>query len=259
MLQIKRFDPRTIKEGALCLMVAKRGSGKSVLARDIMYHKRDIPFGIVMSGTEDGNSFYSSFVPDLFVYSDFDRDALERLINRQRRMAKQGVADPCFVIMDDLAFDKRFLSDRLMRALFFNGRHWRIFLLICVQYLMDIPPAMRAQIDYVFCLKENMYREKLYRNFFRVFPSLDAFNACMDVVTDDYGCLVLDNTKNSSRVSDVCFHYKARPERKFRVGSPAFWGYNKQHLDEKYDMRDEEQEEKKVGSKKPSLRVRKLM
>lgn len=34
-----------------------------------------------------------------------------------------------------------------------------------MQYAMDIPPALRANIDYVFCLRENIQanREKLYK------------------------------------------------------------------------------------------------
>lgn len=257
MIQIQRFDPRKIKDGAICLMVAKRGSGKSVLARDIMYYKRNIPSGIVMSGTEDGNSFYSSFVPDLFIYSDFDRNALERLIERQRRLAKRGIADPCFVIMDDLAFDKKFLNDKLIRMLFMNGRHWNIFVLFCAQYLMDIPVSLRSQIDYVFTLKENMYRERLWKNFFRMFPNLDMFNAVMDEVTQNFGCLVLDNTGDSSKVSDVCFHYKAKYDRKFRLGCPSFWGYHKVHLDSNYEERSEKHEDK-TAKRKPTLTVKKL-
>jgi hypothetical protein len=261
MIQIKRFDPRTIKDGAICLMVAKRGSGKSVLAKDIMYYKRNIPWGVVMSGTEDGNSFYSGFVPDIFVYSDFDRPALERLVNRQRKLVKQGIADPCFVIMDDLAFDKKFLNDKLIRQLFMNGRHWNVFVLFCVQYLMDIPPSLRAQIDYVFTLKENLYREKLWKNFFRMFPSFDMFNAVMDEVTQDFGCLVLDNTGNSSKVSDVVYHYKARFDRKYRLGSPASWGYSKQNFDDRYEERmhqDNASSSLQSVKKKPVLTVKKL-
>ena len=50
-LQLRKFDPATIGDGRICVIIAKRGSGKSFLTFDLMHHKKHIPFGVVMSGT----------------------------------------------------------------------------------------------------------------------------------------------------------------------------------------------------------------
>ena len=41
-----------------------------------------------------------------------------------------------------------------MRLLFMNGRHWKIMLIITMQYPLGIPPNLRTNIDYVFILRE---------------------------------------------------------------------------------------------------------
>lgn len=251
-VEIRKFDPRTMKDSVVCVLIAKRGSGKSVLARDLLYFKRHLAAGVVMSGTEDGNGYYSSFVPDLFIYSEYDRAALERLVERQRRMSKAGTAQPVFVVMDDCLYDRKFLSDKVIRNIFMNGRHLSLFVLITAQYCYDLSPNLRANTDFVFVLRENLYREKLYKNFFTMVPSFDMFNSLMDSCTADYGCMVLDNSNPSTTWSDSVFWYKASPERKFKLGSPTYWGYSKQRYDRGYDDRVLE---KKTGE----LKVRRVL
>ena len=97
-LQLRKFKPENMPNDATSIFVAKRRSGKSVAVKDIMWHKRNIPCGIVCNGTEEGNSFYGEFIPDLFVYSDFDKDAIERVIQRQRKLVN-GVNKDKPVIM----------------------------------------------------------------------------------------------------------------------------------------------------------------
>ena len=75
-LQLKKFDPSKIGDDKVCVFIGKRGTGKSTLVTDIMYYKKHIPVGIVMSGTEDGNHYYRQFVPDLFIYGDYNKSAI---------------------------------------------------------------------------------------------------------------------------------------------------------------------------------------
>lgn len=229
-LELKKFDPRKIDDACVIVAVGKRRTGKSFLIKDLMYYKKHIPCGVVCSGTEDGNSFYSTIVPEVFVYNHFDREAIERVVERQRKIIKSGgKAHPVFIVLDDLLYDKKFLNDKLVRSLFMNGRHFKICLWLSAQYLVDVPPALRANIDYVFVLRDNLYREKLWRNIFQIFPTLDMFHAAMDSCTADFGALVLDNTNPSTNIADCVFWYKAKDHGKFKMGSPAFWTFAKKH------------------------------
>eukprot|EP00899_Mesostigma_viride_P011327 jgi/Mesvir1/20195/Mv13433-RA.1 len=95
-VRLRKFDPAWIKDDGVVCIVSKRGAGKTTLATDIMFHKRHIPSGIVMSGTEGSNKHWQGYVPPLFVYNRFNRGALRSLIKKQKRDCKAGVV--CLVV-----------------------------------------------------------------------------------------------------------------------------------------------------------------
>ena len=230
-LQLRKFDPSTMPDNATCVFLGRRRTGKSTLVTDILYYKRHLPAGVVMSATEDGNGHYRQFVPDLFIYNDFSREAAEKLYERQRRLKAAGKYAPVFFLMDDCMYDKTRMKEPIIREIFMNGRHYNIFFLFTAQYAMDVPPAIRGNIDYVFVLRDNIRknRENLYESFFGCFPNKDMFFQVMDSCTENYECLVLDNTGRSNRIEDNVFWYKAPIRRNFRIGSDAMWQYHRQH------------------------------
>ena len=61
-LQLRKFKPESITDDRVCVFIGKRNTGKSTLVKDIMYHKKHLPAGIVLSGTEEGNHFYSEVI-----------------------------------------------------------------------------------------------------------------------------------------------------------------------------------------------------
>ena len=208
-----------------------------------------------MSGTEEGNSYYQEFVPDLFVYNDYERDVVEKVITRQRLMAKQKKPNSdVFILLDDCMYDKKMIRDKCIRAIFMNGRHWKLFFMLTMQYCMDLSPDLRANIDYVFILRENIIqnREKIYKNFFGIFPSFDMFNQVMNACTENYECLVLDNTSKSNKIEDVVFWYKAKMYKPgdFRIGNDQYWGCHKQNYNPKHDDADYEKLDPNKSEKK---------
>ena len=76
----------------VCIFIGKRGTGKSTLVTDILWHKRHLPAGIAMSGTEEGNGYYKQFIPDIFVYGEYNKDAIEKLIERQKERAEYDIS-----------------------------------------------------------------------------------------------------------------------------------------------------------------------
>lgn len=247
-LAIKRFNPRKMLPHSVILMIAKRRSGKSVLVKDLMYYKRkELLTGVAMSCTEAGNGFYGQWVPDIFVYNDFDTDALQRLVDRQKKLTRLDKVKPVFVILDDVGFDRKTLASKLMREIFLNGRHYKITLFICLQYALDIPPALRSNIDYVCVLKANQYRETLYKNFFSVVPNFATFNSIMDSVTENFGTLILDNTSHSSKLTENIFWYRAKLERPFKLGTSEAWKFSKHRgKEEEDDVVPKKTEKKKI-------------
>ena len=244
-LQITRFDPKIIehrrktKGPPTCIFIGKRGSGKSTLVADILYYSRNIPMGLVISATEEGNHFYQQFVPELFIHSEYDPSLISSVIERQKKALREEKQNSdVFVLLDDCMYDKKMIRDKNIRGMFMNGRHWKTFFLLTTQYCMDLPPDLRANLDFIFVLRENIIQnqEKLYKNFFGIFPTFESFKEVMNACTEGYDALVLDNTSRSNKVEDCIFWYKAKPDRKFKIGHPDIWKYNNKYLSEEYNV-----------------------
>tara|TARA_E500000178_G_scaffold279695_1_gene279563 strand:- start:9198 stop:10046 length:849 start_codon:yes stop_codon:yes gene_type:complete len=253
-LQISKFNPKQIEERrvngagpATCVFIGKRGTGKSTLVADILYHCRKIPLGVAISATEDGNAFYSSYIPDIFIHSEYKTDIIQQIVSRQKKAisttpGKKNLNNDAFVLLDDCMYDKKMIRDPNIRGIFMNGRHWRITFMLTMQYCMDLPPDLRTNIDFVFILRENIIQnqDKLYKNFFGIFPHVDTFREVMNSCTEGYDCMVLDNTSRSNKITDCVYWYRAKPDRKFKIGSKDIWNYHKKHYNEKHSLEDEQ-------------------
>lgn len=257
-LELKRFDMKSISfkpnesKGPVIVLIGRRDTGKSFLVRDLLYYHQDIPIGTVISGTEEGNGFYGKLVPKLFIHNEYNTVIIENVLKRQRGVLKQikkemeqfnrSTIDPrTFVILDDCLYDNTWARDKMMRLLFMNGRHWKVMLLITMQYPLGIPPTLRTNIDYVFILREPYIanRKRIYENYAGMFPTLESFCQVMDQCTENFECLVINNNSKSNKLQDQVFWYKADAHNDFRLGSKEFWEISKQlnndEEDEQYD------------------------
>ena len=257
-LELKKFDMKNISfkpnenKGPVVVLIGKRDTGKSFLVRDLLFYQQEIPIGTVISGTEEGNGFYAKMVPKLFVHNEYNTAIIENILKRQRTVLKQikkemetykrSTIDPrAFVILDDCLYDATWTRDKMMRLLFMNGRHWKVMLIITMQYPLGIPPALRTNIDYVFILRENYIanRKRIYENYAGMFPTFESFCQVMDQCTENFECLVINNNSKSNKLQDQVFWYKADSHNDFRLGSKEFWelskGMNSDDEDEKYD------------------------
>ena len=260
-LELRKFDMKSIQfkpnenKGPVVVLIGKRDTGKSFLVRDLLYYQQDIPIGTVISGTEEGNGFYGKMVPRLFIHNEYNSAIIENILKRQRTVLKQvkkemetykrSTIDPrAFVILDDCLYDNTWSRDKLMRLLFMNGIHWKIMLVITMQYPLGIPPTLRTNIDYVFILRENYIanRKRIYENYAGMFPTFEAFCQVMDQCTENYECLVINNNSKSNKLNDQVFYYKADNHNDFRLGSKEFWELSK-------GLPDEDQEEQYDPSK----------
>ena len=257
-LELQKFNMRTISfkpdeaKGPVCVLIGRRDTGKSWLTKDLLYHHQDIPVGVVVSGTEEGNGFYGALVPRVFIHNEYSSSIIEKLLVRQKTVLKQikkeienkkrSNIDPrTFVILDDCLYDATWARDKLMRLLFMNGRHWKVMLIITMQYPLGIPPTLRTNIDYVFILREPYIanRKRIYDNYAGMFPTFESFCQVMDQCTENYECLVINNNSKSNKLTDQVFWYKADAHNNFRLGAKEFWDISKNlpsdDEEEKYD------------------------
>ena len=268
-LELKKFNMNKItfhpneNKGPVVVLIGRRDTGKSFLVRDLLYYHRNIPIGTVISGTEAGNGFYSAHVPKLFIHEEYNSGIIENILKRQRSVIKEvkkqiqtykrSTIDPrAFCILDDCLFDSSWTKDKMMRLLFMNGRHWKIMLIITMQYPLGIPPTLRTNIDYVFILREPYIanRKRIYENYAGMFPTFESFCQVMNQCTENYECLVIDNNVKSNRLNDQIFWYKAQQHGDFKLGSKEFWDISKEiPSDDEDEIYDPSKERKKSAVK----------
>ena len=265
-LPIKKFNIHEMVDHCTIAMIAKRATGKSFLTREIMYQKKDIASAVAISRTEKLNSFYSEFIPDSYIFSEYEPSVLTRIYERQatmnednKRRVKEGKKpknDSLMLIMDDCMSSKgTWLKDPNILELFFNGRHHHISFILTMQYSVGIPPEMRSNFDYIFLLAEDTInnRKRLYEHYAGMFPSFDIFQQVFTDLTENYGMMVINNRVHSKNITDKVFWYKAKTVPTFRLGCNKFRKYHEKCYDSNWNKRLEVFNPEDLLSKKKNL------
>jgi hypothetical protein len=240
-LRLRKFDINGISDDKVVVLIGKRETGKSFLVRDLLYHHRDLPIGTVISPTEQANKFFGHIVPPMFIHDAYTPGVIDNVVKRQMLVMKQvekqenlygscNIDPRAFLVLDDCLYDGSWIKDKNVRMLFMNGRHYKVFFCITMQYPLGIPPSLRTNIDYVFILRENLVsnRKRIYENYAGMFPSYDVFSQVMDQCTENFECLVINNNAKSNRLEDQVFWYKADSRDTFKLCAREFWSLNSQ-------------------------------
>ena len=247
-LRLKKFNIKNMVDHATIAMIAKRASGKSFLTREILYHKRSIPSTVVISKTEKLNKFYGDFIPDIYIYDTYSTAILNKIYRRQAKLnednqnrlknGKKKKDDRIMLIMDDCMSSKgSWVKEEPILELFFNGRHHHVSFILTMQFALGIPPEMRSNFDYIFLLAEDFIsnRKRLYDHYAGMFPSFDIFQQVFLEITEDYGCMVINNRVHSKDITEKVFWYKAKSTPNFTMGSRKYKKYHKKHYDSEWN------------------------
>lgn len=218
-LHLSKFDMATISDDSVVLCIGRRDTSKHVI-KDLLWHKQHISTGTVISGTEEANAFYSKFIPKMFIHEEFNTSIIENVLKRQDAITKQiqqeheahgtsALDRRAFVVMDDCVYDDKWFADKYIRSLFMNNRYFGLLYILAVQYVMDIPPILHRQVDYVFIFRENQVasRKRIYEQFAGFFPTFEFFCQIMDQCTENQECLVIHNSSKTNRIEDYVFWY----------------------------------------------------
>ena len=88
-IKLKKFVMSSIPDNQIIVMLGKRGTGKSFLTKDFLYHKSDIPVGTVVSPTEKMNKHFSTFIPPIFIHDEYTPQLVSNVLKRQRDIIKK--------------------------------------------------------------------------------------------------------------------------------------------------------------------------
>ena len=90
MYRLKRWHPSQIKPGQVCVLIGKKGSGKTTALADICYHLRSTPDVLLFQKTYLTNEIFHDVIPRSFVHTEWRKDVIAKAIKRQtKRNAKR--------------------------------------------------------------------------------------------------------------------------------------------------------------------------
>lgn len=266
MRQIPIYDKYGESDGKIIVFTGGRGSGKSRLVIDFLHHHSDVPYVICFSPTESLTDTFSPHVPQVFINYEYSSKKLRNVLNRQKIFIDKIKHDPNYkhadprviVILDDCLKDDTWIKDHVMREIFFNGRHFRITVLITMQYVLGIPPTMRSNIDYVFMMfdsrKTNL--KKLHENYASVIETYGTFRKIFNICTQDFRTMVIDFGMKSSSMVDSVYWYKSKLKHEFRMCPKELWKFNdiiyKRRKEEEYEQMKNENEEELMTKRNKS-------
>jgi GTPase SAR1 family protein len=226
---VKRFDLGSFKPDRAILCLGQTGSGKTTLIQHIahqLFLSKRITFGIAMTPSIDTQEMFRKFLPRCLVRREFNEAVLQALLDHQKDcLERTGVIHKVVVFLDDMNYDKSIFKTKVIRELFMNGRHLGITLVFSMQYMMDVGPDIRGNTGYIFAFADRIRknRQKLWENYFGMFSTFSGFDKTFHKCTENYECLVMDNTNRNNQLADTVFYFKASLDiPKFKLVSSQF-------------------------------------
>jgi len=233
-LRIKKFDPSRISDGRILFLIGKRNTGKTVLMNDLLFQMSRPDYAVGMSPTQDTLKLFRTFLPESCIFDHFSQDEIDKIVRVQAELSERGKKRSVLIILDDCIYQRGVLKSTSMRSIFFNGRHDNISLMCTAQYMMDMEPAARANMDYIFLMRETAKnnKDKLYKHYFGFdqLNNYDKFDKVFNACTNNYKCLVLDNTVTTTDTLDAVKWFKANEHTpQFKLGRNVYWQWSKRY------------------------------
>jgi hypothetical protein len=212
-MDIQDFADRVKVPFSMCI-ASKRNTGKSVLLNQLVVRlvetkKIDVP--IIFSNTTGLNDDY----PDIpkHLKQPYDEDALQRLINHQKKTPKEKRKN-ILVVFDDVLGDKKADRSSLILYCYAIGRHININPILASQVSNRVlTPTVKANSDYI--LLSRLNRQHII-NIWEAITNMEKneFIAFIEDVNKDYKFCVVDMTSQSNEPADFLLLVKARPPKK---------------------------------------------
>lgn len=253
-INIKKFDMKSIEPNKKLIFIGKTGSGKTITLLDYLYFNQNtFPIGTVISTNEELNKSFRYHVPSIFIHLEYTSELIKEILMHQVKIKKEknskhlDINTNTFLVIDDCMHDAPDMEkDRSIQKIFDAGRHFDITLLMTLQYALGMKPRFRSNFQYVFLFKTTKIKEQkmLYEYYGGIFPSFLEFRTVFLRCTDNFGCMVIDNTSPSSEIGDQIFWYKVNIEERvnwnnFKLCNLDLWKNNEMYEKKLYDECDQ--------------------
>jgi hypothetical protein len=216
-MALQQFDIHSLahwSNSPVCLIVGKRGTGKSFLATDILHHLQLDNNEIIFSGKkETGLLGYNKYQPHLIQeLLDHRQEVSGASVDddEKSRVASNNIPTETAVVLDDCMRDTTWTRDVAIQNLFADKtRGLGVTCIMTMQYPMAMPRTLRDNVDYIFILSDPdiVSRRKLYEQYGAVVDDFELFCYMMDRCNGLGECLLVSNRATSDNIYHDVFRY----------------------------------------------------
>ena len=182
------------------LLIAKRGSGKSFVIRNIINHAIDDEINpikelIIMSKTERMSPFYKNHYPNAKILYDYDSTTIKEYLAKRHDREYMQNNRGCIVLDDCISSNSGVHDSPDFLELIYNGRHYNTTFIMTQQFPHGLKPEIRGNFDCIFLLAEDSFsnQKRIYDHYAGRFPNLETFRNYFIEATKDFGCMVINN------------------------------------------------------------------
>lgn len=246
VIALDEYIPATMmRVDCTVMVVGQRGSGKTALMQSIL---RDVGAQldtcVAFCPSRDTREEYERYIPKCFVYPSYDKEHLDRICNAQVMLSKRkGVRKPdgsldlpvlrrIGIVLDDCMYDKSLFTGPSIRYLLMNGRHDNFFFMNGVQYVMDFPKSLRANIDVAIVFPEPsmQVRDTLRSTVLGIFDTDEQLVNVFKEGLHEHEALVFDQKAFREKRQCLFFIKATFPLPHFRLGSNFIWKMYYRHF-----------------------------
>jgi hypothetical protein len=160
----------------LMILISKQGGGKSHLLEFVTYTmKKYLAYGIAITGTSFNES-NMKYMREEYKHGRFDEKYIKELMRLQASIPEH-LRPIAFLYLDDYMNDKNMWNSEVLQDLLTQLRHYRIFVVCCVQYIVAVPAKIREQAFQVciFRLETQAAYLACYQSYGQNFDTLEDF------------------------------------------------------------------------------------
>lgn len=203
------------------LFLGKSSSGKTTLMKNLLF-KYSKKFCRIYVYCPIYNDDYN-FMEERFVLRDADK--LNLLIDAQYKLKEMNMQKDILIILDDWIGSCDIRHNTIFHKLATCGRHAWITTFYISQFLNQIPPVIRDNINYMLILNISKQSLDSINDYQDCYDKKEFFNFYKEVTNKQYNGLLLDNKKpylkfSNGRLANVIpFNFKVAKEMKITQGN----------------------------------------
>jgi GTPase SAR1 family protein len=199
----------------MILLVGKRNSGKSVLAKYLIEKSKPFDRVIVFCPTETINTWYGRFLDPRFIFEEYNElylEALFKKLEKENANKSKEQMKSVLLILDDCVGDVSLRNSKVLKKIYVRSRHINLSLMVISQSLMELNPLQRANCDYI-CVSvlNHSSVESLADQYSsgRNFTKKDFIKMYYDTVVNFNWLCINNNCTKTNDVNEVYFSVKA--------------------------------------------------